>query len=52
MRITESGEYSSGVYLQSGRKMAEGLLKDELSPFFSGNVLYIRVLPGYMTDEA
>ena len=41
-----SGEYRSGVYLQSGRRMSEGLLKDELSPFFSGNVLYIRELPG------
>ena len=41
-----SREYSSGVYLQSGRKMAEGLLKDELSPFFSGNVLYIREFSG------
>ena len=26
-----SGEYSSGVCLQSGRRMSEGLLKDELS---------------------
>ena len=41
-----SGEYRSGVYLQSGRRMAEVLLKDEFSPFFSGNVLYIRELPG------
>ena len=41
-----SGEYSSGVCLQSGRRMSEGLLKDELSPSFSGNILYIRVLPG------
>ena len=41
-----SGEYSSRVYLQSGRRMFAGLLKDEFSPFFSGNVLYIRVLPG------
>ena len=51
VRITGSGEYRSGVCLQFGRRMAEGLLKDEFSPFFSGNVLYIRVLPGYMTDE-
>ena len=41
-----SGEYRSGVYLQPGRRMAEGLLEDELSLFFSGNVLYIRELPG------
>ena len=34
VRITGSGEYRSGVYLQSGRKMAEGLLEDELSPSF------------------
>ena len=29
-----SGEYSSGVCLQSGRRMFAGLLKDELSPSF------------------